>query len=90
MSATYNLLDEAVRAARYLMPDADEDAQTDFAELLIKGLPARISLGVVQVRDSDQSDEWRVVGHLSPDEVPALNVAFGWQRARVVEIGVCP
>jgi hypothetical protein len=89
MSATYNLLDEAVRAARYLMPDADEDAQTDFAEQLIKQMPARIALGVVQER-LDWASRWRTVPDVDPEQVPSLNRAYGWSRFRVVEIGVCP
>ena len=89
MSVTYNLLDEAIRAARKFMPGADEDAQADFAARLIELLPARLSVGVVQTR-LDWASEWRTVPDVDPEQVPSLNRAFGWSRYRVVEIGVCP
>lgn len=89
MSATYNLLDEAVGAARRLMPDADEDAQADFAARLVELMPARIQVGVVQTR-LDWASRWRTVPDVDPEQVPSLNRAHGWTRYRVVEIGVCP
>jgi hypothetical protein len=88
-AATYNLLDEAVRAARYLLPDADDDAVTALAEQLIIQFPARVSVGVVQER-LDWASRWRTVPDVDPEQVPSLNRAYGWTRYRVVEIGVCP
>lgn len=92
MTVTDNVLDATVGAARKLMPEADEDAQAEFAARLIELLPTRLSIGVVQVRSAyhGEPEEWRTITNIHPDDVAGLNDAYGWNKYRVVEIGVCP